>query len=70
MGQGSAAACCTPGGLVRGDCWLIEGDKGFVWLAICMNQPPYEAIPRQINSTICGPASNENRIRMAKVRLR
>ena len=23
------------GGLVHGDCWLIEGDKGFVWLAIC-----------------------------------
>lgn len=33
-----------------GDCWLIEGEKGFVWLAICsMNQPPYEAIPAHIN---------------------
>ena len=32
------------------DCWLIEGEKGFVWLAICsMNQPPYEAIPPHIN---------------------
>lgn len=32
------------------DCWLIEGEKGFVWLAICsMNQPPYESIPAHIN---------------------
>lgn len=36
--------------VVRADCWLIEGEKGFVWLAICsMNQPPYEAIPAHIN---------------------
>lgn len=36
--------------MVRADCWLIEGEKGFVWLAICsMNQPPYEAIPAHIN---------------------
>lgn len=35
---------------VTADCWLIEGEKGFVWLAICsMNQPPYEAIPAHIN---------------------
>lgn len=38
---------------VRGDCWLIEGDKGYVWLAICsQNQPPFETIPQQINSTV------------------
>lgn len=38
---------------VRGDCWLIEGDKGYVWLAICsQNQPPYETIPQHINSTV------------------
>lgn len=35
---------------VTADCWLIEGEKGFVWLAICsMNQPPYENIPAHIN---------------------
>ncbi|XP_006889669.1 PREDICTED: protein ELFN1 [Elephantulus edwardii] len=52
------------GGLARGDCWLIEGDKGFVWLAICsQNQPPYEAIPQQINNTIVDLRLNENRIR-------
>uniref|UniRef100_A0A8C9Z5G6 Extracellular leucine rich repeat and fibronectin type III domain containing 2 n=1 Tax=Sander lucioperca TaxID=283035 RepID=A0A8C9Z5G6_SANLU len=34
-------------GMVKGDCWLIEGDKGYVWLAICsQNQPPYETIPQ------------------------
>lgn len=39
--------------MVKGDCWLIEGDKGYVWLAICsQNQPPYEAIPQHINSTV------------------
>lgn len=38
---------------VEGDCWLIEGDKGYVWLAICsQNQPPYETIPQHINSTV------------------
>ena len=59
-----AAALLHAGGLVRGDCWLIEGDKGFVWLAICsQNQPPYEAIPQQINSTIVDLRLNENRIR-------
>lgn len=36
--------------VVTADCWLIEGEKGFVWLAICsMNQPPYENIPAHIN---------------------
>nr|XP_030705441.1 protein ELFN1 [Globicephala melas] len=60
----AAAALLLAGGLVRGDCWLIEGDKGFVWLAICsQNQPPYEAIPQQINSTVVDLRLNENRIR-------
>ncbi|XP_004066130.1 protein ELFN1 [Oryzias latipes] len=46
------------------ECWLIEGEKGFVWLAICsMNQPPYEAIPSHINSTIVDLRLNENKIR-------
>ncbi|XP_058537219.1 protein ELFN1 [Ochotona princeps] len=59
-----AAALLQRGGLARGDCWLIEGDKGFVWLAICsQNQPPYEAIPQHINSTIVDLRLNENRIR-------
>uniref|UniRef100_A0A3Q2NX29 Extracellular leucine rich repeat and fibronectin type III domain containing 1 n=1 Tax=Fundulus heteroclitus TaxID=8078 RepID=A0A3Q2NX29_FUNHE len=49
---------------VTADCWLIEGEKGFVWLAICsMNQPPYEAIPSHINSTIVDLRLNENKIR-------
>ncbi|XP_053413931.1 protein ELFN1 [Nycticebus coucang] len=60
----AAATLLHAGGLARGDCWLIEGDKGFVWLAICsQNQPPYEAIPQQINSTIVDLRLNENRIR-------
>nr|XP_033818583.1 protein ELFN1 [Geotrypetes seraphini]XP_033818584.1 protein ELFN1 [Geotrypetes seraphini]XP_033818585.1 protein ELFN1 [Geotrypetes seraphini] len=51
-------------GRVAGDCWLIEGDKGFVWLAICsQNQPPYEAIPQHINSTIVDLRLNENKIK-------
>lgn len=51
-------------GEVRGDCWLIEGEKGFVWLAICsQNQPPYEAIPQHINSTIVDLRLNENKIK-------
>ncbi|XP_034390266.1 protein ELFN1-like [Cyclopterus lumpus] len=50
--------------MVTADCWLIEGEKGFVWLAICsMNQPPYEAIPSHINSTIVDLRLNENKIR-------
>ncbi|TRY91574.1 hypothetical protein DNTS_029145 [Danionella cerebrum] len=49
---------------VHGDCWLIEGEKGFVWLAICsQNQPPYENIPMHINSTIVDLRLNENKIR-------
>ncbi|XP_062914715.1 protein ELFN1-like [Mobula hypostoma] len=49
---------------VSGDCWLIEGEKGFVWLAICsQNQPPYESIPQHINSTIVDLRLNENKIR-------
>ncbi|KAM5301275.1 protein ELFN1 [Glossophaga mutica] len=59
----AAATLLHAGGLARGDCWLIEGDKGFVWLAICsQNQPPYEAIPQHINSTIVDLRLNENRI--------
>lgn len=51
-------------GGVSGDCWLIEGEKGFVWLAICsQNQPPYEAIPQHINSTIVDLRLNENKIK-------
>uniref|UniRef100_A0A1A7WG41 Extracellular leucine-rich repeat and fibronectin type III domain containing 1 n=2 Tax=Nothobranchiidae TaxID=405002 RepID=A0A1A7WG41_9TELE len=51
-------------GNVKGDCWLIEGEKGFVWLAICsQNQPPYEAIPQHINNTIVDLRLNENKIK-------
>ncbi|KAE8579604.1 hypothetical protein XENTR_v10024110 [Xenopus tropicalis] len=51
-------------GKVQADCWLIEGDKGFVWLAICsQNQPPYESIPQHINSTIVDLRLNENKIK-------
>ncbi|TTP11314.1 Protein ELFN1 [Bagarius yarrelli] len=50
--------------VAHADCWLIEGEKGFVWLAICsQNQPPYEAIPLHINSTIVDLRLNENKIR-------
>ncbi|KAK2497429.1 hypothetical protein MC885_007070 [Smutsia gigantea] len=60
----AAATLLHAGGLAWGDCWLIEGDKGFVWLAICsQNQPPYEAIPQQINSSVVDLRLNENRIR-------
>ncbi|XP_028827942.1 protein ELFN1 [Denticeps clupeoides] len=49
---------------VRADCWLIEGEKGFVWLAICsQNQPPFESVPLHINSTIVDLRLNENKIR-------
>ncbi|XP_028978848.2 protein phosphatase 1 regulatory subunit 29 [Esox lucius] len=52
-------------GLVRGDCWLIEGDKGYVWLAICsQNQPPYETIPQHINNTVHDLRLNENKLKM------
>ena len=51
-------------GLARGDCWLIEGDKGYVWLAICsQNQPPYETIPQHINNTV----STRNHLEICKV---
>uniref|UniRef100_A0A8C2XQ98 Extracellular leucine rich repeat and fibronectin type III domain containing 2 n=1 Tax=Cyclopterus lumpus TaxID=8103 RepID=A0A8C2XQ98_CYCLU len=47
-----------------GDCWLIEGDKGYVWLAICsQNQPPYETIPQHINSTVHDLRLNENKLK-------
>lgn len=50
--------------LVSGDCWLIEGDKGYVWLAICsQNQPPYETIPQHINNTVHDLRLNENKIK-------
>ncbi|KAL2076496.1 hypothetical protein ACEWY4_027907 [Coilia grayii] len=50
--------------VARGDCWLIEGEKGFVWLAICsQNQPPFESIPLHINSTIVDLRLNDNKIR-------
>ncbi|XP_061882423.1 protein phosphatase 1 regulatory subunit 29-like [Entelurus aequoreus] len=51
-------------GVVTGDCWLIEGDKGYVWLAICsQNQPPYETIPQHINSTVHDLRLNENKLK-------
>lgn len=50
--------------LVNGDCWLIEGDKGYVWLAICsQNQPPYETIPQHINNTVHDLRLNENKLK-------
>ncbi|KAM9746350.1 protein phosphatase 1 regulatory subunit 29 [Menidia menidia] len=49
---------------VNGDCWLIEGDKGYVWLAICsQNQPPYETIPQHINNTVHDLRLNENKVK-------
>ncbi|XP_065100731.1 extracellular leucine-rich repeat and fibronectin type III domain containing 2a [Paramisgurnus dabryanus] len=49
---------------VRSDCWLIEGDKGYVWLAICsQNQPPYETIPQHINNTVHDLRLNENKLK-------
>uniref|UniRef100_A0A670IRZ8 Extracellular leucine rich repeat and fibronectin type III domain containing 2 n=1 Tax=Podarcis muralis TaxID=64176 RepID=A0A670IRZ8_PODMU len=50
---------------VWSDCWLIEGDKGYVWLAICsQNQPPYETIPQHINSTVHDLRLNENKLKV------
>ncbi|XP_030638476.1 extracellular leucine-rich repeat and fibronectin type III domain containing 2a [Chanos chanos] len=50
--------------MVEGDCWLIEGDKGYVWLAICsQNQPPYETIPQHINNTVHDLRLNENKLK-------
>ncbi|XP_026549059.1 protein phosphatase 1 regulatory subunit 29 [Notechis scutatus] len=52
-------------GIVHCDCWLIEGDKGYVWLAICsQNQPPYETIPQHINSTVHDLRLNENKLKV------
>uniref|UniRef100_A0A8C9R7I5 Extracellular leucine rich repeat and fibronectin type III domain containing 2 n=1 Tax=Scleropages formosus TaxID=113540 RepID=A0A8C9R7I5_SCLFO len=48
----------------QADCWLIEGDKGYVWLAICsQNQPPYETIPQHINNTVHDLRLNENKLK-------
>uniref|UniRef100_A0A3B3X5K3 LRRCT domain-containing protein n=1 Tax=Poecilia mexicana TaxID=48701 RepID=A0A3B3X5K3_9TELE len=50
--------------MANGDCWLIEGDKGYVWLAICsQNQPPYETIPQHINNTVHDLRLNENKLK-------
>nr|XP_020443841.1 LOW QUALITY PROTEIN: protein phosphatase 1 regulatory subunit 29-like [Monopterus albus] len=49
---------------VKADCWLIEGDKGYVWLAICsQKQPPYETIPQHINNTVHDLRLNENKLK-------
>lgn len=54
---------CFPD-MASGDCWLIEGDKGYVWLAICsQNQPPYETIPHHINNTVHDLRLNENKLK-------
>ncbi|KAG7260077.1 hypothetical protein CRUP_005708 [Coryphaenoides rupestris] len=42
----------------QGDCWLIEGDKGYV-----QNQPPYETIPQHINNTVHDLRLNENKLK-------
>lgn len=61
----AALLCLFSPGTVRGDCWLIEGDKGYVWLAICsQNQPPYETIPQHINSTVHDLRLNENKLKV------
>ncbi|XP_061088579.1 protein phosphatase 1 regulatory subunit 29-like [Conger conger] len=50
--------------LAQAECWLIEGDKGYVWLAICsQNQPPYETIPQHINNTVHDLRLNENKLK-------
>ncbi|XP_036093352.1 protein phosphatase 1 regulatory subunit 29 isoform X2 [Rousettus aegyptiacus] len=60
----AALLCVCRPGAVRADCWLIEGDKGYVWLAICsQNQPPYETIPQHINSTVHDLRLNENKLK-------
>uniref|UniRef100_F7FA64 Extracellular leucine rich repeat and fibronectin type III domain containing 2 n=1 Tax=Ornithorhynchus anatinus TaxID=9258 RepID=F7FA64_ORNAN len=60
----TALLCACQPGPARGDCWLIEGDKGYVWLAICsQNQPPYETIPQHINSTVHDLRLNENKLK-------
>ncbi|XP_076767715.1 protein phosphatase 1 regulatory subunit 29 [Arvicanthis niloticus] len=60
----AALLCVFQPGAVHADCWLIEGDKGYVWLAICsQNQPPYETIPQHINSTVHDLRLNENKLK-------
>lgn len=60
----AALLCVCQPGAVHADCWLIEGDKGYVWLAICsQNQPPYETIPQHINSTVHDLRLNENKLK-------
>ncbi|KAK7938978.1 hypothetical protein WMY93_002304 [Mugilogobius chulae] len=50
--------------ITEADCWLIEGDKGYVWLAICsQNQPPFETIPQHINNTVHDLRLNENKLK-------
>ncbi|KAK7930585.1 hypothetical protein WMY93_006980 [Mugilogobius chulae] len=59
-----ALALCSAPVSVRADCWLIEGDKGYVWLAICsQNQPPFETIPPHINSTVHDLRLNDNKLK-------
>ncbi|XP_033828459.1 protein phosphatase 1 regulatory subunit 29-like [Periophthalmus magnuspinnatus] len=59
-----AVALCSVPLSVRADCWLIEGDKGYVWLAICsQNQPPFETIPPHINSTVHDLRLNDNKLK-------
>ncbi|XP_078286504.1 protein phosphatase 1 regulatory subunit 29-like [Rhinoraja longicauda] len=61
----AAAVLLSQLGRVCGDCWLIEGEKGYVWLAICsQNQPPYESIPQHINSTVLDLRLNENKLKV------
>ncbi|XP_074127720.1 protein phosphatase 1 regulatory subunit 29 [Sminthopsis crassicaudata] len=61
----AALLCACRPDVARADCWLIEGDKGYVWLAICsQNQPPYETIPQHINSTVHDLRLNENKLKV------
>uniref|UniRef100_A0A087XZ76 Extracellular leucine rich repeat and fibronectin type III domain containing 2 n=1 Tax=Poecilia formosa TaxID=48698 RepID=A0A087XZ76_POEFO len=61
--KGLMLMCWFPN-MANGDCWLIEGDKGYVWLAICsQNQPPYETIPQHINNTVHDLRLNENKLK-------
>uniref|UniRef100_UPI00358EF80C protein phosphatase 1 regulatory subunit 29-like n=1 Tax=Myxine glutinosa TaxID=7769 RepID=UPI00358EF80C len=54
--------------LAAGECWFLEGHHNFVWQAICsQNQPPYEAIPTHINSTVLDIKLNDNKIKTVTV---